>query len=120
MTDKKVVDFKAARSQKQKEQIDAAASELEETKQFIDDFAYTIMIDIVNTMIEFGYDPLKHDDTMADLVACNEAIRGLLSRTKGINFPFHDFAERIYEQIFGPTNKREALENFIKQVEKYS
>jgi len=120
MTDKKVVDFTAARSKQQKQEIDAAKAEVDETKQFIDDFSYTIIVDIVTTMMEFGYDPMEDERTMADIVTCNEAIRGLLSRTKHIKFPMHKISEDIYFQVFGDSDKKEALENFLENLDQYT
>lgn len=113
-----VIDFDAARLKKMEKKFDDMVEEQMSEEDMIADFALTVLCDVIEVMSELDFNIRDNPESMKDILACVEAIRGLMHRTKGTEHPFQNISDTIFESIFEEKkDPAELLESFIEDME---
>lgn len=99
-----VIDLQKIKMKKMQEKFDSLTNEIASDQDFIDDFAPTVMADIVEAMKDYGFDIRDNYDSVYDIICAVESIKAIMSRTKGLESPLHDLTKKI----FGPTEEEES------------
>lgn len=113
-----VIDFDAARVKLMEEKFDKLTEETMSEEDFIADFGLTVACDVLDAMIDFGFDPMENPDTIKDVFATIEVLRGLLHRAKSTDHPFQQISDSMFENMFEePPNTEELLTKFMTEME---
>lgn len=102
-----VIDLQKIKMKKMQEKFDSLTNEISSDEDFIDDFAPTVMADIIEAMKNYGFDIRDNYDSVYDIICAVESIKAIMSRTKGLESPLHDLTKKI----FGPMNQEDSEED---------
>lgn len=109
-----IVDFTALKQKREEQKFDELTSSQMDDADFFATVAFHATLDIVEVLIENGYNPENDPQSIKDIFLVIEAIRGLGHRT--INEPHH--AQMIADAAFNfIENEEMVLAEFLDKLE---
>lgn len=109
-----VLDFNALKAKREEAKFDEITDRQMTDEEFFAQVAFSATLDIVDVLIENGYNPENNVDSIRDIFLVIEAIRGLGHRS--INEPHHSqlIADAAFNFI---ENEEDVLAEFLDKLE---
>lgn len=96
----KVIDFTKFKVEREMKRFDELVEEAEAIDEFSADFAFSAIMDIAEALHELGYDVMDEPESILELLSIVEAIRGLVYRIAGSEYPYHKVSESMFKSLF--------------------
>lgn len=111
MTD--VINFAKIKQKREQEKLDQLTTEHENDEDEAADISTLAAMEIVYTLLEMGYPIQDNAKCIKDILAIIESVRALAYRAKGLETPFHQVNDTLYDFI---DNEPQLLEYFIEDM----
>jgi FMN phosphatase YigB (HAD superfamily) len=111
MTD--VIDFTKIKQKREEEKLVELTQEYENDQKEVAEIATMATMEIVDAMIQLGYDVADKPGCIKDILGVIEAVRALGYRAKGLESPIHEVNNTLYGFV---ENEASLLEDFIADM----